>query len=117
MLVLPSGAPSLFAGRAFVLDGAALTGIGPVTTQGQPVFLVRIAVDQLVTGRTDVHVFCGQVAKLLLAKPAFDLDTRRDRFGQRDADAGLLTGEDFFAAEVATVSHRFQDVRLQSSSR
>src|SRR6201982_2539578 len=47
MLMLPARDPSLLAGGASVLDGAALAGVGPVAAQDQPVFLVRVVIDAI----------------------------------------------------------------------
>src|ERR1700760_1473872 len=56
MLMLPAGDPSLLAGGTAVLDGAVLAGIGPVTAQDQPVFLVRVVVGEPFTSRAGVDV-------------------------------------------------------------
>src|SRR5690242_11639250 len=73
VLVLPSGDPSLFAGGAAVLDGAALAGVGPVAVQNQSIFLVPIVVGEAFTGGTDVNIFLRHVAEVLLAKAPFRL--------------------------------------------
>src|SRR5262249_6347879 len=67
MLMLPARDPSLLAGGAAVLDGAALAGVGPVA-QDQPIFLVRVAVGESFTSRADVDVLVSRVAEVLLAK-------------------------------------------------
>ena len=69
--MLPSRDPSLLAGGAAVLDGAALAGVGPVAVQDQSIFLVRVVVGQPFTGRTDVNVLLGDIAKVLLAEASF----------------------------------------------
>src|SRR5476649_1578777 len=67
-LMFPSGDPSLLAGGATVLDGAALAGVGPVAAQGQSVFLGRVVVGEPFAGRTDVNVLPSQIAEVLLAE-------------------------------------------------
>src|SRR5271167_3637373 len=73
MLVFPSRDPSFLGSRATMLDGAALAGIGPVAAQDQSVFLGRIAVGELLTGRTNVNVLVSHIAEVLLAEAAFRL--------------------------------------------
>src|SRR5450759_3340613 len=73
VLVLPSGDPSLLAGGATVLDGAALAGVGPVAAQDQSVFLGRVVVGELLAGRTDVNVLFSHISEVLLAKAPFRL--------------------------------------------
>ena len=68
MLMLPPGDPSLLAGGAAVLDGAALAGVGPVAAQDQSIFLVRVVLGEPFSGRTDVNVRLSHVAEVLLAK-------------------------------------------------
>ena len=67
-LMFPSGDPSLLAGGATVLDGAALAGFGRVAAQDQSVFLGRVVVGEPFAGRTDVNVLPSQIAEVLLAK-------------------------------------------------
>ena len=66
--MLPSRDPSLLAGSTALPDGAALTGIGPIASQDQSIFLGRIAVGELLAGRTDVNVLLSQIAEVLLAE-------------------------------------------------
>src|SRR5262249_57150822 len=73
VLMLPSRDPSLVAGGAALLDGAALTGVGPVAAQDHSIFLVRVAIGEPFTGRTDVNVLLSHVAKVLLAEAPFRL--------------------------------------------
>src|SRR6516162_2022982 len=68
VFVLPARDPSLLAGGAAVLDGAALAGVGPVAAQDQPVFLVRVVVGESFTSRADVDILVRHVAEVLLAK-------------------------------------------------
>src|SRR4029078_9035238 len=79
VLVLPSGDPSFLAGGAVAFYGAVLTGIGPVAAQDQSIFLVRVTVGELLTGRTDVNVLLRHVAEVLLAKTSFSFRIRRHR--------------------------------------
>src|SRR5665648_423246 len=67
-LMFPSGDPSLLAGGATVLDGAALAGVGPVAAQDQSVFLGRVVVGEPFAGRTDVNVLLRHIAEVLLAE-------------------------------------------------
>src|SRR5664280_3151778 len=61
-LMFPSGDPSLLAGGATVLDGAALAGVGPVAAQDQSVFLGRVVVGEPFAGRTNVNVLLRHIA-------------------------------------------------------
>ena len=67
MLVFPSGDPTLLAGSATLLDDTALASIGPVAAQDQSVFLGRVAVGELLTGRTNINIVLSHVAEVLLA--------------------------------------------------
>jgi hypothetical protein len=69
-LMLPTGDPPLFARGAFTFYRAALTDVGPVAAQDQSIFLGRVAVGELLTGRTEISVLLGCVAEVLLSKPA-----------------------------------------------
>src|SRR5674476_496276 len=73
VFVLPSGDPSLLAGGAVMLDGAALPGIGPIAAQDQSVFLGRVVVGELLAGRTHVNVLLSHIAEVLLAEAPFRL--------------------------------------------
>ena len=73
VLMLPSGDPSLLAGGAAMLDGAALAGVGPVAAQDQSIFLGGVVVGEPFTGRTNVNVLLGHVAEVLLAEAPFRL--------------------------------------------
>ncbi len=59
VFVLPAGNPALLARGAVHLDGAVLAGSGPVAAQGQPVLLVREALDQALTGREKIASLSG----------------------------------------------------------
>ena len=50
VLMLPSGDPAFLASGAALLDGAALTGIGPIAAHDQSVFLGRIVVGEPFAG-------------------------------------------------------------------
>lgn len=104
VLMFPSGDPSLLAAGASLLDGAALAGIGPVAAQEHSMFFVGVVVGEPFAGRTDVDVFLHDVAKVLLAETALGNEARGHRLGQSNSDAGIFAGQDFLAAEVATVS-------------
>src|SRR5262249_33858709 len=71
VLMLPSGDPALLGGRAVLLDGTALASVGPVASQGQSIFLVRVVVSQPFAGRTNVNVLLSHVAEVLLAIAPF----------------------------------------------
>src|SRR5580704_1542771 len=67
VLIHPSGDPPFFALGAAALDGAVRTCVGPIAAQDQSIFLGRVAVGELLTGRTNVNILCGHVAEVLLA--------------------------------------------------
>ena len=73
MLMLPALNPSFPARGAAVLDGAAQACVGPVTSQGQPLLLVRVSVRQSLTGRADVDVVLRDIAEVLFDEPTFGL--------------------------------------------
>src|SRR5262245_11522322 len=73
VLMLPSGNPSLLAGCAAMLDGAALAGVGPVTMQEQAIFLVGVVVGEPFTGGTNVNVLLRHITEVLLAEAPFRL--------------------------------------------
>src|SRR6516162_5447015 len=113
MLMLPARNPSLLAGGTAVLDGAALTGVGPVATQDQPFFLVGVAVGESFTSRADVYVLVSHVAEVLLAKTPIGLGVRGHRLWQRDCNARLLAGQDLRAVEVAAVGDDIEALCLE----
>src|SRR5471030_447788 len=76
VLMVPSRDPSLLGGRAAMLDSAALAGVGPVAAQRQSVFLGRVVVSELLTGRTKVNVLASHIAEVLLAEASFCLCVR-----------------------------------------
>src|ERR1019366_6922722 len=79
-LVLPSGDPSLLAGGAALLDGAAMAGMGPVTAQDQSIFLDREVVGEPLICRTNVNVVLSHVDEVLLAEAACGFGTRSHWF-------------------------------------
>src|SRR5260370_9828939 len=90
VLMLPSGDPSLLAGGAAVLDGAALAGVGPIAAQDQSIFLVRVVVGEPFSGRTNVNILLSHVAEVLFAEAAFRLWVRGRRLLQRARDPRFL---------------------------
>jgi hypothetical protein len=58
-------------------------------------------VGEPLSSRTDVNVIFRHVAEVLFAEPLW---VRGHRLWQGDRDTGFVAFEDFFAAEVATVS-------------
>ena len=116
MLVLPSRDPSLLGGSALMLDGAALAGVGPVAAQDQSIFLVRVAVGQLLTGRTDVDILIGHIAEVLLAEAAFGLGFEVIGFGSVTV-MPPLAGQDLLAAEVAAVGNDIEILHVQRRLR
>ena len=76
MLVLPAGNSALLARRTLILDDTGLAGVGPVAPQHQPLFLIREAVDQALTGRATINIIGGHIDKVLLSKPALGLAAR-----------------------------------------
>src|SRR6516162_5657130 len=113
MFVLPTRDPSLFAGRAAALESAALAGVGPIATQDQPIFLIRVAVDEPLTSRADVDVLVSHVAEVLLAKAPLGLGVRGHRLWQRDRNARLLARQDLRAVEVAPVGNDIEALCLE----
>ena len=68
MLMVPSGDQSFLAGGAAMLDGATLTGGGPVAAQDQAFVLSREGVGEPLAGRTNVNILRRHVAEVLLAE-------------------------------------------------
>ena len=114
VFVLPAGDPALPARGAAILDGASLAGRGPVAAQGQPVLLVRVAVDQAFAGRAKIDIVCGHIDKVLFDEPALGPAARGQRLGKGDRDTGFIAGQDFLAFEVAAVGNDIQRVSFQS---
>ena len=79
VLMLPSRDPSLFASGAVSFDGAALTGIGPVSTQNQPILFGSVMIGESLTGGTNVSVIFSHIAEVLFAKTPFRFCIRRHR--------------------------------------
>ena len=85
--------------------------------QDQSIFLVREAVDERLTGWTNVNVLFGNIAEILLAEAAFRLRLRCLGFWQRDRDASLIASEDLLAFEVAAIGESFEVFCLQCRLR
>src|SRR4029453_15109582 len=111
VLMFPSRDPSLLCGGAAVLDGAASTGVGPVTAQDQSVLLVSVVVGELLSGRTNVSVLLSHVTEILFAEAPFRLCVRGHWLWQRDRDACFLARQDLLAAEVAAVGDGIEVIR------
>ena len=114
MFVLPAGNPALLVRGALILDGAGVTGGGPIAMQRQVLFPVCEAPDEAFTGRATIDVVLGYVDKVLFAKSTLGLDARGLRFGQGDRNAVLIAGQDLFAFEVSAIGNNFQLVCLES---
>src|SRR6516162_3064095 len=99
ILILPARDSSLLASGAALFDSAAQTSVGPVTEQNQPILLVCVVVDELLSGRTNVNVLLSHIAEVLLAEAPLCLNAGGYRLGKRHGDAGLVASEDFPAAE------------------
>src|SRR3954470_22022680 len=113
MLVFPSRDPPLGPRRALGFDRTILAGVGSVAPQHLVGFFVCIAIRQPLAGRTTIGVFLRQIDKVLLAEASVRLGARSHRLGQGYRDAGLATGEDLRAAEVAAVGNGLKRVSLQ----
>src|SRR3974390_1314128 len=73
VLMLPSGDQSLLGCCAAMLDGAALTGLGPVTAQNQSAVFSREGVRKRLSSGTNINVLLSDIAEVLLAKSPFRL--------------------------------------------
>src|SRR5260370_39283936 len=113
MLMLSARDPSLFAGGAAVLDGAALAGVSPVAAQDQPIFLVRVVIGESFTSRTDVDILVSHVAEVLLAEAPIGLGVRGHRLWHRDCNSRLLARQDLRAVEVAPVCNGIEALCLE----
>ena len=69
--MLPSCDPSLFGGGAAMLDGAALTSVGPVTAQNQSAVFSREGVRKRLSSGANINVLLSDIAEVLLAKSPF----------------------------------------------
>src|SRR6516164_6617172 len=108
ILMLPARDSSFLASAAALFDSAAQTSVGPVTEQNQPILLVCVVVDELLSGRTNVNVLLSHIAEVLLAEAPLCLNAGGYRFGKRHGDAGLVASEDLPATEVAAIGNRFE---------
>ena len=105
VLMLPSWNPPLWPCRALGLERTILTGVGPVTPYPVAIFLAREAIWQLLSSRTAIGVLLRQIDKVLLAEAPIRFGARRLRLGQSYCDAGLVAGEDLYAAEVVAIGN------------
>jgi len=113
LLMFPSRDPSFLAGGASGLDRTALAGVGPVAAQHQSVFLGRVAVSEILSGRTNVNVLINHIAEVLLAEASFCLCIRGHRLWQRNRNASLLACPNLFAVEVPAVGDSIELVHAQ----
>ena len=117
MLVLPSRDQSLLGSGTAMLDGATLTSVSPVATQNQTFIFGREGIGESFASRTDVNIFIGYVAEVLLAEAPFRLGVRGHRFWQRDCDARLLACQDLLTAEVAAIGDGIELLHFQRRLR
>ena len=64
-------------------------------------------VNELLSGRTAVHILVAEINKVLLAEATLSLNARCDRLGKRYRNGGLVTREDFLTAVVAPIGNVF----------
>src|SRR6516225_6916179 len=112
MLMLPSCDPPLWPCRALRFERTILTGGGPVVPQHLAVFLVCIAIRQLLPGWTAIGVFLWQIDKVLLTQAPVRLGARCLRLGQRYCDACFVAREDLRAIEVAPIGYSVERLGL-----
>src|SRR5271168_4456130 len=117
VLVFPTRDAALRSLSALSLQRAGPARVAPVAVQDQSIFLVREAVDELLTGWTNVNVLFGNIAEVLLAEAAFRLRLRSLGFWQRDRDARLIACKDLLAFEVAAIGEGFDVFALQCRLR
>ena len=68
MLMLPSRDQSFLAGGALMLDGATLTGVGPIAAQNQAFVLSHEVIGELLASRTDINILCCHIAEVLFTE-------------------------------------------------
>ena len=68
VLMLPSGDQSFLGCCAAVLDGAALTGVGPVTAQNQSAVFCRERVSKRFSSGTNINVLLSDITEVLLTE-------------------------------------------------
>ena len=69
-LMFPAGDASLNARGAAVLDRAGSARVGPVASQRQSVFLIRVVILEALPGGAEVNILIGQIAKVGLDEAA-----------------------------------------------
>ncbi|MND42847.1 hypothetical protein D3C80_336310 [compost metagenome] len=118
--MLPATNLSL-SGRCALRFYRAGSAVGvPVTVQRLAIIDVRVAPDQHFLGGADVHIFVRVVNKLVIVEAAIEFGARAQRLRHISANSGLVTGKDFPAFEVPSVSHhrqRFEFHRLTGLQR
>src|SRR6516162_4721122 len=73
VLMLPPSDQPLLGRGAAMLDGATLTGVGPVTAQNQSAFFCREGISKRFSSGTNVNVLLFDIAEVLLAESSFCL--------------------------------------------
>ena len=74
-------------------------------------------VNELLSGRTAVHILVAEINKVLLAEATLSLNARCDRLGKRYRNGGLVTREDFLTAVVAPIGNGFEFVDAENFLR
>jgi hypothetical protein len=74
--MLPTGDPSLRAGRAATLECTVAACICPIAPQLLSILLVRVIVLQLFAGRTAIHILVAEIDKILLAEATLGFNAR-----------------------------------------
>ena len=74
-------------------------------------------VNELLSGRTAVHILVAEINKVLLAEATLSLNARCDRLGKRYRNGGLVTREDFLTAVVAPIGNGFEFVNAEDFLR
>src|ERR1700685_985574 len=108
VLMLPSCDPSLLCSGTAMFDGAALTGIGPVSAYNHSILFGGVVVGEPLSGGTNINVLFSQIAKVLFAKTSFRLCIRRHRLWQRDRDTRPVALKNLLTAEVAAVRNNIE---------
>ena len=103
MLMLPSRDPAFLTTGAAVPDRTLLTGIGPVATDLQPVFLARVAVGQLFTRGAGIDIACRVIGKIGLHIHTFGPVARGFRARHGRGDPRLMASQDLSPTEISLV--------------
>ena len=111
--MLPTRDAALLARGAERLHGAVRAEARPIAAYGQSAFFARVTVGETRASRADIDVLIGEVAEVLLAKPALRLGPRGQGLGQGDRDPDPFASQDLLAVEVAAVRHHIQFVDFQ----